>query len=118
MDVAYVAVTCLTAMGLAYAGYMNFVRHEIVIEAAQRVRAPQSWMYPLGVVLSTAALGLLLGLAVPIVGTAAAAGVVVYFCTAIGAHLRVGDRHLAAPSVFLALGVASFALSVAARGLS
>ena len=116
MTGAYIAVTCLTALALAYAGYMNFVRHEVVIAAAERVRAPQSWMLPLGTILTAGALGLLVGFAVPAIGTAAAIGVVVYFCLAVGAHLRVGDYKLAPPGAFLLLGLASLAFGLAERG--
>lgn len=118
MTIAYIIVTCVTALALSYAGFMNFTRQEAVIEAAERVRAPQSWIYPLGTILSAGALGLLLGFAVPLIGTFAATGVVLYFCTAIGAHLRVGDRHLAPASVFLLLGAVTLALGLADRGVA
>lgn len=118
MATAYVAVATVTAIALAYAGYMNFTRNEVVIEAARTVRAPQSWIYPLGTILSAAALGLLLGFVVPAVGAAAAIGVVLYFSAAMFAHVRVGDYHLLPPAIFLALAVATLALDVADGGLA
>lgn len=118
MATAYFTVATLTAIALAYAGYMNFVGHEVVIEAAEAVRAPQSWIYPLGTILSAGALGLLLGFVVPVIGAAAAIGVILYFCAAIAAHLRVGDYHLLPPAMFLALALATLALDLADGGLA
>jgi hypothetical protein len=116
MTAAYTTVAALTAVALAYAAYMNFVGHESVIAVAERVRVPQSWMLPLGVLLAAGALGLLVGFAVPLIGTAAAVGIVLYFCVAIGAHLRVRDYQLGPAAIFLSLGVATLALGVADRG--
>lgn len=90
----------MTALALAYAGYMNFVRHQVVIEAARTVRARESWIYPLGTVLSAGALGLLLGFVVPAIGAAAVIGVILYFSAAIAAHLRVGDHRVLPPPSF------------------
>lgn len=117
MTAAYIAVTVLAAIALAYAAYLNFVRDELVIAAAERVRVPDSWIYPLGTLLATGALGLLVGLAVPWMGTAAAVGVVLYFVCAVAAHLRVHDRQIGPAAAFLALAVAALAVGLAHRGL-
>lgn len=117
MTAAYIAVTVLAASALAFAACLNFARHEMVAAAAARVRVPESWMYPLGTVLAAGALGLLVGFAVPWIGTAAAVGVVVYFVCAVGAHLRVRDSQFGAAAVFLLLGVAALAVRLVHRGL-
>lgn len=117
MTTAYIAVTVLAVIALAYAAYLNFSRDELVTAAAKRVRAPESWIYPLGTLLAAGALGLLLGFAVPWIGTAAAVGVVLYFLCAVGAHLRVGDSRLAPAAAFLSLAVAALAVGLAHRGL-
>lgn len=117
MTASYIAVTILAASALAYAACLNFVRHEMVATAAERVRVPESWMLPLGSLLAMGALGLLVGFAVPAIGTAAAAGVVVYFLCAVGAHLRVRDSHLGPAAAFLSLAVAALAVSLAHRDL-
>ncbi len=117
MIVAYIAVTILAASAYAYAAYMNFVRHESVIAVAERVRVPQSWMLPLGTLLAAGALGLLVGFAVPVIGTAAAVGLVLYFLGAVGAHLRVRDRYGTA-AIFLLIAVAALFVSLAYRGPS
>src|SRR5215204_3489287 len=67
MTAAYVAGTAVTAFACAFAAYMNFVRHESVIAVADAVQVPRSWMLPLGTLLAAAAVGLLLGFAVPLI---------------------------------------------------
>src|SRR5215207_10746296 len=67
MTAAYVAGTAVTAFACAFAAYMNFVRHESVIAVADAVQVPRSWMLPLGTLLASAAVGLLLGFAVPLI---------------------------------------------------
>jgi DoxX-like family len=117
MTAAYIAVTVLAALALAYAAYLNFARDELVTAAAERVRVPESWIYPLGTLLAAGALGLLVGFAVPLVGTAAAVGVVLYFLCAVGAHLRVHDPQVGPAAAFLALTVAALAVGLTHRGL-
>lgn len=117
MTAIYIAVTILAAIALAFAACLNFIRHEMVAAAAKKVRVPESWMLPLGTLLAAGSLGLLVGFAVPLIGTAAAVGVVLYFLCAVGAHLRVRDFQLGPPAVFLSLGAAALAVGVAHRGL-
>lgn len=117
MTAAYTVVTALAASALAFAAGLNFVRHELVAAAAERVRVPESWMFPLGTLLAAGALGLLVGFAIPWVGTAAAVGVVVYFLCAVGAHLRVRDFQFGSAAVFLLLAVAALTTNLAHRGL-
>jgi hypothetical protein len=117
MTAAYIAATVLAAIALAYAAYLNFVRDELVTAAAERVRVPESWIHPLGTLPAAGALGLLVGFAVPLVGTAAAVGVVLYFLCAVGAHLRVHDPQVGPAAAFLALAVAALAVGLTHRGL-
>jgi hypothetical protein len=113
MFAVYVAVTVLTALATLFAASLSFAGHESVRLAAQRVRAPEAWMARLGVVLLSGGIGLFVGLAVPALGTTAAAGLVLYFICAIGAHVKARDRHVGAAGFFLALAVATLALHVA-----
>lgn len=113
MSAAYVVVTVLAALACASAACLNFVHHKSVIAAAQKVHAPPSWMIPLGTLLAAGALGLLVGFAVPPIGTAAAVGLVLYFMCAMGAHLRVRDYQLGNVAIFLSLAVAALAVDLA-----
>jgi membrane-bound ClpP family serine protease len=66
----------------------------------------------LGVLLAAGSLGLLAGFAVPLLGTLAAAGLVLYFLGALIAHLRVGSRQLVGWALFLSIAVASLAVNL------
>ncbi|MBC9713993.1 DoxX family protein [Streptomyces sp. TRM66268-LWL] len=116
MFAAYVAVTSLTAALNTAGAYADFIGHESVGQIADRLGVPRSWMARLGALMGAGALGLLAGFAVPVLGTAAAAGLILYFLGAIAAHLRVGDHDLAGALTMLALASASLALGLAHRG--
>jgi DoxX-like family len=116
MFAAYIAVTVLAAIVVGYAAYLNFSRNAQVIAVAERLGVPVSWQIPLGTVLAAAAAGLLAGLAVPFIGTAAAAGLVLYFLCALGTHLRAGDRHVGLALVFLSLASAALTVGLAHHG--
>ncbi|MGI5291563.1 DoxX family protein [Nonomuraea polychroma] len=88
-----------------------------LVPALATAGVPQSWLvFPIGALKAAGALGLALGLlGVPLVGTAAAAGLVLYFVCALYTHLRVSDF---SPTfflaiVFLGLAVATLALDPA-----
>jgi len=116
MTAAYVAGTAVTAFACAFAAYMNFVRHESVIAVADAVQVPRSWMLPLGTLLAAAAVGLLLGFAVPLIGTAAAVGLVLHFLCVLGAHLRVRDNQIGGAVMFLLMAITALVLGLAYRG--
>jgi hypothetical protein len=53
---------------------------------------------------------------VPLLGTLAACGLVLYFIGAITAHLRVGSRNIAGGIVFLSTAAAALALGLVYHG--
>src|ERR671925_1261902 len=100
MDITYVVITILAALAYSYAACLNFVGAESVKVVADKVQVSQRWMIPFGMLLAAGAVGLLIGLAVPALGTAAAIGLVVYFICALGAAhtgARPPDRRGAQP---------------------
>ena len=112
MHVTYLVITILAALANGYAASLNFVGAESVKVVADRVQVSRRWMVPLGTLLASGAVGLLVGFAVPALGTAAAIGLVVYFICAVSAHLRVGDRQIGGAVFFLLLAVAALTTSV------
>ena len=119
MLAAYVAVTVVAAIAYAYAAVLNFTHNKSVAEVAQRLRVPVSWMVRLGLLLAAGSIGLVAGFAVPVLGTAAACGLVLYFLSAAGAHIRARDTrllHWVNWAVFFALAVAALAVGLAFRG--
>ena len=107
MYVTYVLITILAALANGYAAVLNFVGAESVKVVADKVRVSQAWMIPFGILLACGALGLLIGFVVPVLGTAAAIGLVLYFICALSAHLRVRDPGIGGAVSFLVLAVAA-----------
>src|SRR5437588_248599 len=116
MVTAYVIVTGVAVALTALSGLAALVHFTPIVPAMARVGVPESWLtFPIGTLKVAGALGLLLGLAgVPLIGTAAAIGLVLFFLGAIGAHLRAHEHHHVITTVgYLALASASLAASLA-----
>jgi DoxX-like family len=111
---AYVAVTLLAIAANAFAATLDFVRYKQVLNNAARLSVPEWWLSVLGILKAAGALGLLLGLiGVPLVGTAAAIGLVLFFVGAIIAHLRARDYSIGPAAAYLLLAVAALVLDLA-----
>lgn len=115
MYITYVVVTTLAALMNGYAATLNFVGAESVKAVADRVQVSQRWMVPFGILLASGAVGLLLGMAVPVLGSAAAIGLILYFICAVSAHLRAHDTQIGGAMFFLLLAVAALVTNVAYR---
>jgi hypothetical protein len=107
MHITYIVITSVAALAYGYAAVLNFVGAESVKVVAQKVHMSSRWMVPLGILLASGASGLLLGFAVPMLGVAAAVGLLLYFVCALSAHLRVRDTGVGGAVSFLALAVAA-----------
>lgn len=116
MQIAYLAVTLMAALMVAYAACLNFAGAESVKVVADRVRVSQSWMIPFGCLLAAGAIGLLVGFAVPALGAAAAIGLVLYFICAVAAHIRAGDRGFGGAIFFLTLATCALVANLAYHG--
>jgi hypothetical protein len=103
MHIAYLAITIMAALANGYAASLNFASAESVKVVADRVRVSQRWMIPFGTLLAAGAIGLLIGFAVPLLGRAAAIGLVLYFICAVSAHVRARDPGVGGALFFLAL---------------
>ncbi|MBF6093280.1 DoxX family protein [Nocardia cyriacigeorgica] len=113
MFALYVLSTVLTALLCAGGAWMNFTRHPVTVAAAEQVQVPLSWTRPIGLVFAAGGLGVLAGFALPVVGVAAAAGLVFHFVGAIIAHLRVHDRDLGKAGGALTLMALNLAVTLA-----
>lgn len=115
MFTAYVAVTVLAAAANAYSAYADFRPPDWMFANMNRLRVPRSWLPVLGVLKAAGAVGLLVGLAFPAIGVAAALGLVIYFAGAIVFTLRARwYPHIPFPAVWLLLAAAALALRVSA----
>jgi len=114
MSTAHVVVNVLLAAALISSAITNFVRYQRVLDIMAKVHVPESWLTPLGLVKIAGALGLLVGLRVPWVGIAAAAGVVLFFGCALFVHLKARDDHVLPATAFGLVAAAALALGLAA----
>ena len=113
MFTTYLIVTVLTAAANIFSATCDFVRYEQVSIAMAKAGVPESWMTTLGILKAAGALGLLVGTGMPLIGTAAAAGLIVFFVGAIITHLRARAYSFGLAIVFLLLAVAALALRLA-----
>jgi DoxX-like family len=112
----YLVVTLLAAAFTGSAATANLTGHNYPKAQADSLGVPRTWIPPLGVLLGAGALGLLAGTAVPWLGVLAAAGLVLYFAGALGAHLRVRDRHLGPWALYFCLVVGALVVRLAYHG--
>jgi DoxX-like family len=113
MFTAYIIVTLVAAGANAFSATLDFIRFKQILINMARVGVPESWLTVLGILKAVGALGLLVGIGVPLIGIAAAAGLVLFFIGAIVAHLRGRDYSFGLAVVFLLLAVAALVLRVA-----
>jgi hypothetical protein len=113
MFIAYVVFAIVTIAYSAFSAGCDFIRLERVGIGMDKAGVPRSWMPALGVPKAVAALGLVAGFWIPGIGTAAAAGLVLFFICAIATHLRMRDYSLGLQYPFLLLAAATLALGLA-----
>jgi hypothetical protein len=109
MYIAYLIVTLLLVGMLIYSALAMYLRASWILSAMSRAGVPDSWLPALATLKVAGAAGLLLGLVIPVVGLAAAAGVTLFFVGAIITHIRA-RWGLPAPMPFFVMAVAALAL--------
>jgi membrane-bound ClpP family serine protease len=111
MHSAYLVITILAAVANIYAASNDFRRPDWILTNMRRLGIPQRWLATLGILKALGAVGLLVGLAIPLIGVAAAAGLVLFFIGAIVMATRARwYAHLPYPLVWLLPVVASLVL--------
>ncbi|MFG1793774.1 DoxX family protein [Nocardia sp. NPDC049149] len=114
MSTAYVIVTVVAAIAMLIATGIDVFRAQWVRDNMKSYGLPEWTLYPLAVIKAAGAFGLLVGLAIPALGLAAAICLVLYFLGAILTILRArGYGDLAYPMPYLALAAGSLGLFVA-----
>ncbi|MFC1408835.1 DoxX family protein [Streptacidiphilus sp. N1-12] len=116
MFAAYLTVTILGVVFNGAAAVTYLIGHEYPKTQADMKGIHRKWVPVLGSLLAAGTAGLLAGPAVPILGTLAACGLVLYFIGAIIAHLRVGSRDIVGGIVFLATAIAALVLGLLQHG--
>lgn len=113
MFTTYVVITVLAAAANGFSATLDFIRYKQVLINMAKAGVPESWISILGALKAAGALGLLIGIGAPLIGIAAAAGLILFFVAAIITHLRAGDYSFGLAAVFLLLAVAALVLRLA-----
>jgi hypothetical protein len=122
VNTSYLVVTLITIAVNSFSGLAAITRFKPIMRtlrpALQTAGIPESWLaFPIGTLKTAGAVGLLLGLiGVPLVGTAAAIGLILFFVCAAYTHIRVSDygqTFFLGSCFFLPLAVATLALDLA-----
>jgi hypothetical protein len=119
MFTAYVIVTIVAIAANAFSGIAAILHFKPILPGMARAGVPESWLtFPIGTLKTAGAAGLLLGLiGVPVIGTAAAIGLILFFVCAIYTHVRASDysSQFALANGYLVLAVAALVLDLAVR---
>lgn len=122
MLVAYVTVTLITIVANTAIAVADVRRAEFVLANSAEVGVPLSWLPWLAALKAAGAVGLLLGMVgvlldmavVPLLGIAAAVGLILFFTGALVVHLHARVLYnLYFPGMFWLLAVASLVLALA-----
>ncbi|MGY0058764.1 DoxX family protein [Streptomyces sp. LZ34] len=114
MFTVYAVVTVVAIVANAGIAATDLAKAEFVLANSAEVGVPRAWIPWLAALKAAGAAGLLLGLlGVRFIGVAAAAGLVLFFVGAVGAHVRLRVFHnIAFPVGYLGLAVAALVLAL------
>lgn len=112
MSLAYLIVTLAAAAWVAFSAGAILLNANWVVTSLADYGVPRSWWPWLGAAKAAGAVGMVVGLAVPLIGVLAAVGLVLYFAGAVVTVVRARwYSHIPYPMVYLAPVVASLVLA-------
>ncbi|MFI1658981.1 DoxX family protein [Streptomyces sp. NPDC020472] len=112
MSTTAVVVTAVAAFMAGFSGVSVFAKAPFVVGPLAEYGVPRSIWNLLGAAKVAGALGLVVGFYVPVIGTLAAIGLVLYFAGAVITVIRAGAYgHVAFPLIYMAPAVAVLALA-------
>ncbi|MEU3775320.1 DoxX family protein [Streptomyces sp. NPDC032472] len=111
MTTTATVVTVVAAVMAGFSGASIFAKAKFVVEPLAEYGVPRKIWNLLGLAKAAGAVGLLVGLAVPIIGLLAAIGLIAYFAGAVITVVRArAYAHAPFPLVYMAPVVAALAL--------
>ncbi len=116
MFAAYIIVTVVAAAANIYAATNDFTRPEWLLANMAKLGVPESSLTTLGVLKAAGALGLLVGISMPLI--AAAVGLTLFFVGAVITHVRARDYSFGVPVMFLLVALAVLVLRVLSARVS
>lgn len=108
-------VTLVAVAANGFSGIAALLHFKPILPGMANAGVPVSWLrFPIGTLKTAGALGLLIGLALPAVGPAAAIGLTAFFVCAIYTHILAGDysQQFGLAIGFLGLNVATLILDL------
>ncbi|WP_030321403.1 DoxX family protein [Streptomyces flavochromogenes] len=112
MSTTAIVVTAVAAFLAAFSGASVFLKAAYVVGPLAEYGVPRSWWNLLGAAKVAGAVGLVAGIWVPVIGTLAAIGLILYFAGAVITVLRARSYgHVPFPLVYMAPAVAALALT-------
>jgi hypothetical protein len=117
MITAYLVVTLLAVAANAFSGVAALAHFKPILPGMVKAGVPESWLtFPIGTLKTAGAIGLLLGIiGVPLIGVAAAIGLILFFVCAIYTHVRASDY---SPQFGLAIGFLTLAAAALVLALA
>jgi uncharacterized membrane protein YphA (DoxX/SURF4 family) len=113
MSITTIVLSALLAATFLGSGGMKVAGAKQSLQIRDQLRIGAHLWTAIGVLEAAGGAGLLVGLAIPAIGVAAAAGLALLMAGAIGAHVRASDARNAFPAgLFLALSVAVAVLHI------
>lgn len=112
MFIATVVVSVLLAVAALGSAASKLTKNPKIVENVTKLGVPMAWLPRLAVAEIAGAVGLLVGLAVPAIGIAAAVGLIGYFVGAVVTHVRASDKELAPAAVLALVAVAALVLRI------
>lgn len=103
MNLAATVLSVVLAVGFLGSGAIKLIGNKTSLEMRDRVSVGAQLWRVIGALEVAGAVGLLVGLAVPALGIAAAVGLSLLLIGAVGAHVRANDARNALPAVLLLL---------------
>ncbi|MFG2992812.1 DoxX family protein [Streptomyces sp. NPDC048257] len=111
MSTTAVVFALVGAFMVGFSAASVFLKAKWVVEPLLEYGVPRSWWTWLGVAKAAGAVGLVVGVFVPVVGIAAAVGVGLYFLGAVVTVLRAKSyAHVAFPVIYAAPAVVALVL--------
>jgi len=112
MYAAYIIITAVAAAANVYTAANDFIRPKWLLGNMKHLGVPESSLPILGILKAAGALGLLIGIGVPLIGVLAAVGLTLFFIAALIMHVRAHDLSLGygVPVIFLVVVVAALVL--------
>lgn len=114
MSTAHTVVTVVAAAAVGFSAVSVFAGASWVVQSLADYGVPRSWWPWLGAAKAAGAVGLLVGLAVPLLGEVAGIALVLYFIGAVTTVVRARwYSHIPYPVVYMAPVVGALALGYA-----